>query len=537
MQQIWQMNIKFFLSWIIVAFGQPAWLPWLAPFSAAIGFALFWEAVSKIPFSRSRFWIGVLWFALVQCLQLSWMTSIEFQGWYIIYVYLIFAFCLGLEFGLITLFIDKIPLVMTAALWVILEWLRIHFFCGFSWNPVGLSLTSFPITLQIASVFGVFGLSFLVFLTNLAYWKRRWKVAISLTLLPYFFGAAQLKIHDMKIKNSSTLTVGLIQTALLPSEKMRLKGRDKDYIQPKDQWKRIVRLCNQNREKLDLLVLPECAVPYADNYQGYLRNEVEEILKEEFKNDTISEALKLETSEEQVSNRFWIQMISKILKADVIAGLESKRGELHFESAFFYSYAHQFGKHYDKQILVPLAEYVPFDWVKKFTKKYGITNFFTPGKEPVIFPSKVSLAPSICYEETFSYLIRKGKLRGANLLVNLTNDNWYPNSRLPKQHFDHAKIRAVENGMPMARCCNTGITAVVDSLGRVVSHLSDEKKAAILVAKVPLHSYFTFYSLWGDKGILGMCLVCLIISFYANRKNLYQYIIKNRKESCFEIHG
>ena len=110
--------------------------------------------------------------------------------------------------------------------------------------------------------------------------------------------------------------------------------------------------------------------------------------------------------------------------------------------------------------------------VKKLTKSYGISDFFTHGRESKVIESKVPFSISICYEETFAELIREGYgSKVQTLFVNVTNDNYYPNSRLPQQHFDHAKLRAVENGVPLIRACNTGITGVVDRFGRVVSVL------------------------------------------------------------------
>src|SRR5579863_4936337 len=75
------------LSLFLVGLGQPARLPWLCPFVAAAGFALFFLHFSSESSKKQRFFLGLCWFAVVQCIQLSWMTSIEFQGYYILFVY------------------------------------------------------------------------------------------------------------------------------------------------------------------------------------------------------------------------------------------------------------------------------------------------------------------------------------------------------------------------------------------------------------------------------------------------------------------
>lgn len=502
----------FIVSWLVVALGQPAWSPWLAPIAACVGYALFWRVAAEIPFSKTRFWVGAGWFFAVQLIQLSWMTSVEFQGFYILLVYAAVALWLGLQFGLVTLFIDRIPLVATAAFWTLLEWTRLYVLCGFSWNPVGLSLSAFELPMQAASIFGVLGLSFVVILTNLAFWKKRNAVAISLALFPYFFGFIHTALHKSKIDQSETMMVGLVQTGLLPSQKLPIDGRIADFISPSRQWHRIIELLENCRQPLDLVVLPELSVPIAAEREAYPSSIVQQIVEDVFGKEkadglNIQKAIK-------VSNQYWVQSIGKILKTDVIAGLEADEGDLHFTSAFYCRHNKEEVERYDKQILVPLAEYVPFEWVKNLTGAYGITEFFTHGKEAKVFASKVPLSASICYEETFSHLMRKSRQKGAALFVNLTNDNWYPNSRLPKQHFDHARLRAVENGVPMVRACNTGVTAAVDSLGRIIGQITDETRAGVLVAKVPLYHYSTLYGIWGDWGIVSLSIFFLLICFY-----------------------
>lgn len=506
--------ILIIVSWAIVAFGQPAWISWLAPVAACAGYAIFWRVAEKIPFSKRRFWTAALWFTAVQLVQLSWMASIEFQGIYILFVYVFLTLWLGLQFGLITLYIDKIPMIATAAVWTLLEWGRLFVLCGFSWNPIGLSLTAYTIPLQAASIFGILGLSFLVLLTNLSFWKKRWKVGLVLAAFPYLFGAVHLWHHTSKVDQSPPIVVGLVQTALLPSEKIVLKSREHEFISPYEQWRRITQLVKRAQEPLDLIVLPEFTVPVASNYNYYSSSIVHHILTDVLGQNATSQFPELETTL-KLSNQFWVDAIAKIFQADVIAGLETEEKGKHFSSAVFTPFQSKEPQKYHKQILVPLGEYVPFTWVKALTKLYGITDFFAPGTESKIFQSKVPLSASICYEETFSHFMRQNRKNGAALFVNLTNDGWYADSRLPKQHFDHARLRAVENGVPLVRACNTGVTAAVDSLGRILGQIVDERRADLLVAHVPQYNYLTLYTLWGDWGIVVLSIIFLLICLKA----------------------
>ena len=105
--------------------------------------------------------------------------------------------------------------------------------------------------------------------------------------------------------------------------------------------------------------------------------------------------------------------------------------------------------------------------------------------------SSVKISPSICMEEMYSFIVRGGRLLNADLLLNITNDGWYPNSRLPKQHFDHGRIRAVENGLPLVRACNTGVTGAVDALGREIASLKDDNKKQLMEKLNAIESDFS----------------------------------------------
>ncbi len=506
-----------FVSWVVVSFGQPAWVPFLAPISACLGYGLFWRALLKVPSRARRFLLATGWFCLVQMIQLSWMTSTEFQGLYILAVYAALCLFLGLQFGAVSAYIDRIPYIAIASIWTLIEWARLYFFCGFSWNPLGLSLTAFVPSMQMASVFGIFGLSFWVVITNLAIVKKKWAVWGALALFPYIFGWGHIFFHAADLENSQELSVALVQTGLLPSQKTLMDKRESEFVSPYDQWRRILTLLKENPKKVDLIVLPEYAVPISAEVDAYSFETTRYILQDVMKKD-ISTLLPQRSPLTKVSNNFWVRLIADVFSAEVVVGLDARDGHQHFSSAFHVLPHTLQANRYEKQILVPLAEYLPFSWLKNLTSMYGITEFFTHGKESKVFSGKVPLSISICYEETFSQLIREGRQKGAELLVNVTNDNWYPNSHLSRQHFDHGRIRAIENGVPLVRACNTGVTAVIDSLGRTLAKITDERKAAVLVTKVPLYHYKTLFTFWGNFGILGVCIGFLGLSYWKSRK-------------------
>ncbi|MBM3199054.1 MAG: hypothetical protein FJZ58_07390, partial [Chlamydiae bacterium] len=164
----------------------------------------------------------------------------------------------------------------------------------------------------------------------------------------------------------------------------------------------------------------------------------------------------------------------------------------------------------------PLAESLPWRGLKRLTHLYGVEEFFSHGKSSVLL-DEIAI-PSICYEELFSYTAREGRSQGGSLLINVTNDGWYPNSTLPEQHFTQGLIRSVENGVPLVRACNSGVTAAVDSLGRVVARLGEKGESCqfqsgVLFAHLSSKEYTTIFSICGDIPVLLICSVFVFLNF------------------------
>lgn len=527
------------ISFVLVAFGQPAWISWLSPLAAALGYAVFWNGLTELPLKRSsRICVAVLWYACVQLIQLSWMTSTEYHGYYILGVYAFLALWLGLQFGALTFFLtSKAPLSWLrlsalAGFWTLMEWIRFHVLCGFSWNPAGIALAAYPISMQMAAITGVFGLSFWVILTNLAALKELWDKKspqkgflrwLGIAIVPYAFGALFLLFH---MENSvSSSRVALVQTGLLPSQKTPLEGRMKDFLSPWMQWGRIfsfLKDCQAN--KASLIVLPEYSIPFPSSSPLYKLETAAFLLENAFGIGVLDALPPFqppfgELREDGkggaaffVSNAFFSQFLANYFQAEVVIGMDDTDPATKkcFSAGMHFVPGRYAPQRYEKQVLVPLAEYLPFEWCRSLVAGYGITDFYTHGKGAKVFSGKQPISLSICYEETFPEVMREGKIKGAELFINLTNDNWYPDSKLPKQHFDHARLRAIENGTPLVRACNSGITAVVNARGEIVDQFKGRE--GVLYADIPNYCFPTLYTLFGDTLIIG-CSLGLIIAY------------------------
>ncbi len=138
------------------------------------------------------------------------------------------------------------------------------------------------------------------------------------------------------------------------------------------------------------------------------------------------------------------------------------------------------GGRYDKLHLVPFGEYLP-DPIDGLLRALGLKQFvavpggFTPGEAreriPLAVPGLPPVAPSICYEAIFPGAVASHRER-PGLLLNVTNDGWFGDTPGPRQHFAQARLRAVEEGIPLVRAANTGVSAVVDPYGRVTGMLT-----------------------------------------------------------------
>lgn len=463
------------------------------------------------------------------------------MGISIILVYFFILLALGAQFGILTSLVPRkrdvslFEILYLASLWTLFEWSRVYFISGFTWNPVGLHLATNSFSMGPAALFGVYGLSFLVMLTNLScyrsFLRKKAFLFLGLALFPYLFGYMNQVYHDSK-SSGDKLSVLLVQTALKPEEKEPFQTRE-SFIPPTEQWYRILSFLKAKEgRKIDLIVMPEVALPVSAFRNYYYYDTFSAVWREVFQKHAQNDFELFqragffdENSDPRISNVYWAQSLSNHFGAEVILGLDDYDHieRKSYNSAFHFKPGEKVPSRYEKRVLVPVSEYLPFEWCKAVAKKYGISAFFTPGREAKIFHGKVPISTSICYEETYSDLIREGRVNGAKLFVNVTNDGWFPNTNLPKQHFDHGILRSIENGVPVLRAANTGITGGVDSLGRVQKTLTvkgthPEKIRGCLHVDLPLYSYLTFYSLVGDGFIVGISM--LLFVFYFRRKSL-----------------
>ncbi|MBU6383100.1 MAG: apolipoprotein N-acyltransferase [Verrucomicrobia bacterium] len=520
------------LGFLLTAFGQPAWISGFGSLAALFGYALFWKGMLSLTRLRTRFILAVFWFAAVQGVQLSWLATPDYMGPFIIPFTLFLALGLGVQFGILSRFVS-FPmswsrLFALAGVWAIFEYSRLFFLCGYTWNPAGLALTDTLYSLQFASVWGIFGLSFWVILVNLALlkaWtetsKKQAALGVSLALLPYLYGFAQIAWVDSWAPVSHTLKVALVQTNWAPEEKDFDPKMPGAHVPPLHQWKEILTALPMEQE-CDLIILPEAAFPLGAFSASYELASVMPLFDPEVMPPLVRPFAIFHRDSWRLCNAFLAQALANQFHAHVILGLDDRDREGKYNAAFHFIPFGAMPKRYEKQILAPIGEYIPLGqwrkWAQWIGEQYGIYSSFHPGKEGKIFHAQVPIGISICLEETFPDLMRQLRVKGAELFVSVSNDAFFPRTKLARQHFDHGRVRAVENGIPLLRSCNSGITCGIDGCGRPLSILSASKNTKTLFFSFPVRSYKTLYTFWGDAGILSSSFALIAINLLLSRK-------------------
>ncbi len=373
----------------------------------------------------------------------------------------------------------RLPGLLAAPLgWVATEALRAYTFFRFPWLLLGYSQHDHLPFVQLAAYTAVYGVSFLVsgISAVIAYAvlemrprHRLRAVIVGLTVLLTAWVHGRW-VLSRPLPESPRLRVGLVQVSICQEDKW-------DPVQAIEHVKRHLELSRDAAARgARLVVWPESAVPcyfdrspaLAAELRGFVRSEGIYLL---FGNDDVEEG-------DGGELRFYVG-----------AKLLTPEGDLSLR--------------YHKMRLVPFGEYVPLQPVltlggRVTPKLVRQVAEFTPGERAVVGEADGGrLGATICYEAIFPDLVRRFAERGAELLVNVTNDAWYGRTSAPYQHFAMARFRAVENGRYLVRAANTGITAVVDPRGRVVARTQLFERTAI-VEDVALLTGDTFYSRHGD---------------------------------------
>ena len=376
-----------------------------------------------------------------------------------------------------------------ASLWALLEWLRAQGPFGLPWGQAADALYQFPSAIQVGSLTGIWGVSFLVVLVNALFaqgWVRRqWPAPVAaLIIVGLTLGGGWLTLSQ-PASSSRELGLRIVQ----PSIPQRVRS-DAGQL---DEFRGIYRelMAGIDTSASGLTILPESILPTYVLEDSDVRDELTD----------------------------WAQRHDQTL----LFGTYSRSEGATYNSSVAVSPNGTVGDSYHKHHLVPFStEYFPG---KPLLRRLGLFKLIPVGDRLGLIdpgqghrPLQTDLgrvATPICFESIFPRITRTFARNGAELIVVVTNDAWFKTSWALPQHFSKAVFRAVETGRDVVQAANSGISGIVDAHGRIQIR-STINERTVLEGTVRSHDRETLYTRWGDWWI-GLCSIYLVIASLGSR--------------------
>src|SRR5476651_2065160 len=405
-------------------------------------------------FVPGLYWIGYAF--LVDASTFAWLMPFAVLG---LPAYLALFTAFGFALARLIWTRDASRVIALAASLTLGEWLRGHVLTGFPWNTIGYALTE-PLALaQTASLIGLWGLTFVgvaifaspaVLIDGSSRGRRPWiapAAALLLLVAMGIFGAVRLALQP-------TVTVANVKLRIMqPNLQQDVRF---NYAAKAEVMQKYLTLSDRASgpqstgvRDAGILIWPESAFPF------FLTREADAMAQ-------ISDLLPKGT----------ILITGSVRAPDLPPGTRVTRA---YNSIYVIDHDGSVLSVYDKLHMVPFGEFLPFqDWMEKIGLEQltKVQGGFIPGlrRRPMEVPNAPRVLPLICYEAIFPGDVAARDDR-PGWIVNLTNDGWFGISTGPYQHLQQARLRAIEEGLPVVRAANTGISAVIDPSGRIIARL------------------------------------------------------------------
>lgn len=356
----------------------------------------------------------------------------------------------------------------------IAEFLRGHLLTGFPWAAPGIAVDGMGGVLQIASLVGMPGLTLILLMWAATpfMFLRSPVIALGIILsLPLAYGWGGWRLSNTPQNYVEGVGLRIVQPNIAQGD----KWRDENARIIFDQMLRATAAPDPAEFAITHVIWPEAAVSFLIDESDVAREEIlvalqgnKVLLTGSLRRDKATEAAE--------EDRVFTSLIGFDANAEVFM-------------------------RYDKWRLVPGGEYLPFEGLLNqmgFRKLVEVPGSFSAGAGPETFviPSAGKAGPLICYEAIFSHDLIDPNNR-PDWLINITNDGWFGQSAGPYQHFVSVRVRAVEQGLPIVRAANTGISGVVDGLGQIIE-VSALGQEAIVQARLPAPLPAPLYGRYGD---------------------------------------
>jgi apolipoprotein N-acyltransferase len=406
----------------------------------------------------------------------------------------LFTACQFVLFALALRWTGPGPLVLAAPLlWVSLEYLYPNLF---PWR-MGHCQLRVPVLLQIGELTGPYGLSFVMVWVSAAVVRALQRprrlaplaAAVAATAALVSWGLLRLPAIDAAMAAAPTLRVALVQGNVGIKEKGDVRYFDINL----DTY---TRLSEPLQDEVDVFIWPETVS------QHWIA----------------SDTTRLEGGDNPFES-----LRRHLIFGGLAFKLTGPRTADEYNSAFLMGPDGTLLARYDKRILMPFGEYIPFvsrfKWIRDLSPQ---TGFYTAGQTIAIFDvgGKARIGQLICYEDLLSSMSRASTLAGADLLVNILNDAWYGDTAAPHQHQALALWRAIENRRYLLRGSNSGVTSIIDPAGRVAAE-GGVFREEVVAGTVHLLRTETFYTRYGDVfawSVLAIAAILLVSRLRRERK-------------------
>jgi apolipoprotein N-acyltransferase len=483
----------------------------IAVFSPALLFIL-WQNVSP----QRAFWRGWLYGIGLFSVGVSWVhISFHQFGGIPLFGAILLTACFVLGMGLYPALLGRLLtrffpnntpikfLFVLPAAWTLIEWLRGWFLTGFPWLSLGYSQIDSPLS-GFAPIFGIYGVSWMTVLTaallvylfnspkiagwgignkeispktnNFLTYQKRYVIPIFLLITIWGSGWYLSDIAWTKPIGESK-KIALIQ-GNIPQE---FKWHSGYQIPSMERYLHLT----QDHHDADIIIWPETAVPlFYHDVSKYIPDFFETLSKIHLQHGP-----------------------------DFLIGIPVMEPDGRYFNSVT-SFGSQTGFYY-KHHLVPFGEYIPFQSIFGNLLKLldvPLSEFSAGSKEQTLIKSAGEfIGISICYEDAFSELVRRS-LPAATLLVNVSNDAWFGDSIAPHQHLEIARMRALENGRYLLRATNTGISAIIDAKGKIITKAPQFQVITLAAQAQPYQGTTPFVQV-GNTLIVTILILCVLLAW------------------------
>jgi apolipoprotein N-acyltransferase len=450
-------------------------------------------------FVPGLYWIGYAF--LVDASTFAWLLPFAVLG---LPAYLALFTAFGFAVARLLWPRDASRVLALAAALTASEWLRGHVLTGFPWNAFGYALTE-PLALaQTGSLIGLWGLTFLsvaifaspaVLIDGTSRGRKPWiapVLALVVLVAMGAFGVVRLSLHPTSL---TKVKLRIMQPNLEQDARFNYSAKSavmQKYLTLSD---RASGPESTGVRDANILIWPESAFPFFLTREADAMAEIADLLP-----------------------KGTVLITGAVRAPDLPPGVKITRA---YNSIYVIDHDGTVVSVYDKLHLVPFGEYLPFqDWMEKlgFEQLTKVQGGFIAGtrRHTLEIPNAPRALPLICYEAIFPGDVAARDER-PGWIVNLTNDGWFGISTGPYQHLQQVRLRAIEEGLPVVRAANTGISAVIDPMGRVVAELGLGLEG-VLDSRLPSPAPPTIYVRAGD--IPAAILVIAALLFVIRRRTV-----------------